>query len=92
MLATIRAVVSPACAVDVYPVVTSEYSVRQEYVLTVNDGTRGTLELVFPCARDLQEFLTLVRGAFASAKQEVKARTTRFRPDSRAGARQSTLF
>lgn len=90
MLATVRATVLPGFWVEVYPTY-EECAAQQGYVLTLCDGTRGELELLFPSAQDLRAFLTDARDGFAAARQMARTQSARRRPHS-LPSRQATLF
>ncbi|HEY3366483.1 MAG TPA: hypothetical protein VGK74_15625 [Symbiobacteriaceae bacterium] len=90
--ATVRTTVLPEFEVDVYPTDDDRPSARQAYVLILRDGLVGSLELVFPSAQDLQEFLPSTREAFATAKQEAKARKARSRKQPATPFIQVTQF
>jgi|GEM_PF-6718893 len=93
MLATVRTTMLPGVAIDVQPLFGDEYATHQRYVLVLQDGTAGTMELVFPSAQDLRAFLRETRDAFAAAREEVHARKARFRSGSRViRFTQATLF
>lgn len=90
--ATVRTTVLPEFSVDVYPTADDRPTARQAYVLVLRDGLVGSVELVFPSAQDFQAFLSSTREAFATAKQEAKARKVRLRKQPVTPFMQATLF
>lgn len=82
------ATVLPGFWVEVYPTY-EEYAAQQGYVLTLCDGTRGELELLFP-TQDLRAFLTDARDGFAAARQMARTQSARRRQS--VPAHQATLF
>lgn len=91
MLATVRTTVLPEFSVHVHPAETEPGTRHTRYVLVLQDGTAGAVELVFLTPQDLRAFLRDARDAFHAARQEARARKSKLHPRP-SGLGQLTLF